>query len=106
MQIENNKAQIALIQQFQKLYKNQLVEMIRTEYGRGHNLYSDFDPYPGWDSHHLYAYTIEGKAIKVVERVNGLCLALYQDGYETEYIPLEVTDFPIEVLFNIYCQMK
>lgn len=104
--IDEARGKLDLMVRQISLFRKELVAMIRIEYSRGHNLYSDFDPYPGWDSHHLYAYTIEGKTIKVVERVNGLCLALYQDGYETEYIPLEVTDFPIEVLFNIYCQMK
>ena len=106
-QLENNKTQISLMQSFQKLYRNQLCGMILSELRRGHNLVGRFDPYPGWDSHHLCGYEIENKTMVVEEMADGcMVLALYQEGYDTERLPLSASDFPIEVLFNIYEAMK
>lgn len=106
-QLENNKTQISLMQSFLKLYRNQLCGMILSELRRGHNLVGRFDPYPGWDSHHLCGYEIENKTMVVEEMADGcMVLALYQEGYDTERLPLSASDFPIEVLFNIYEAMK
>lgn len=106
-QLENNKTQISLMQSFLKLYRNQLCVMILSELRRGHNLVGRFDPYPGWDSHHLCGYEIENKTMVVEEMDDGyMVLALYQEGYDTERLPLSASDFPIEVLFNIYKEMK
>ena len=106
-QLENNKTQISLMQSFLKLYRNQLCGMILSELRRGHNLVGRFDPYPGWDSHHLCGYEIENKTMVVEEMDDGyMVLALYQEGYDTERLPLSASDFPIEVLFNIYMEMK
>ena len=106
-QLENNKTQISLMQSFLKLYRNQLCVMILSELRRGHNLVGRFDPYPGWNSHHLCGYEIENKTMVVEEMADGcMVLALYRDGYYTERLPLSASDFPIEVLFNIYEAMK
>lgn len=106
-QLELNKTQISLMQSFLKLYRNQLCGMILSELRRGHNLVGRFDPYPGWDSHHLYGYEIDNKTMVVEEMADGcMVLALYQEGYDTERLPLSASDFPIEVLFNIYKEMK
>lgn len=106
-QLENNKTQISLMQSFLKLYRNQLCVMILSELRRGHNLVGRFDPYPGWDSHHLCGYEIENKTMVVEEMADGcMVLALYQEGYDTERLHLSASDFPIEVLFNIYEAMK
>lgn len=106
-QLELNKTQISLMQSFLKLYRNQLCGMILSELRRGHNLVGRFDPYPGWDSHHLCGYEIENKTMVVEEMDDGyMVLALYQEGYDTERLPLSASDFPIEVLFNIYKAMK
>lgn len=107
IQLENNKAQIALIRQFQKLHKKQLVEMIRMEHSRGHNLFSDFDPYPGWGSYYLCGYSIENHTMVVEEMNDGtMVLALYQEGWDTVRLPLTADDFPIAVLMEIYASMK
>ena len=106
-ELELNKTLISLMQSFQKLYRNQLCGMILSELRRGHNLVGRFDPYPGWDSHHLYGYEIDNKTMVIEEMADGcMVLALYQDGYDTERLPLSASDFPIEVLFNIYASMK
>ena len=106
-QLELNKTQVSLMQSFLKLYRNQLCGMILSELRRGHNLVGRFDPYPGWDSHHLYGYEIENKTMVVEEMADGcMVLALYQEGYDTERLPLSASDFPIEVLLNIYAAMK
>lgn len=106
-QLELNKTQISLMQSFLKLYRNQLCGMILSELRRGHNLVGRFDPYPGWDSHRLYGYEIENKTMVVEEMGDGcMVLALYQEGYDTERLPLSASDFPIEVLFNIYASMR
>lgn len=106
-QLENNKTQISLMQSFLKLYRNQLCVMILSELRRGHNLVGRFDPYPGWDSHDLCGYEIENKTMVVEEMADGcMVLTLYQEGYDTERLPLSASDFPIEVLFNIYKEMK
>lgn len=106
-QLELNKTQISLIQSFLKLYRNQLCGMILSELRRGHNLVGRFDPYPGLDSHHLCGYEIENKTMVVEEMADErIALALYQEGYDTERLPLSASDFPIEVLFNIYEAMK
>ena len=105
--LELNKTQISLMQSFLKLYRNQSCGMILSELRRGHNLVGRFDPYPGWDSHHLCGYEIENKTMVVEEMAAGyMVLALYQEGYDTERLPLSASDFPIEVLFNIYEAMK
>lgn len=106
-QLENNKTQISLMQSFLKLYRNQLCGMILSELRRGHNLVGRFDPYPGWDSHHLCGYEIANKTMVVEEMADGcMVLALYQEGYDTKRLPLSASDFPIEVLLNIYEAMK
>lgn len=106
-QLELNKTQISLMQSFLKLYRNQLCGMILSELRRGHNLVGRFDPYHGWDSHHLYGYEIDNKTMVVEEMADGcMVLALYQEGYDTERLPLSASDFPIEVLFSIYEAMK
>ena len=87
--------------------KHRLEQMIKKEVSRGHNLVGRFDPYPGWDSHHLCGYEIENKTMVVEEMDDGyMVLALYQEGYDTERLYLSASDFPIEVLFNIYEAMK
>ena len=106
-ELELNKTLISLMQSFQKLYRNQLCGMILSELRRGHNLVGRFDPYPGWDSHHLCGYEIENKTMVIEEMADGcMVLALYQEGYDTERLPLSASDFPIEVLLNIYEAMK
>lgn len=106
-QLELNKTQISLMQSFLKLYRNQLCGMILSELRRGHNLVGRFDPYPGWDSHHLCGYEIENKTMVVEEMADErIALALYQEGYDTERLPLSASDFPIEVLMTIYASMK
>lgn len=106
-QVELNKVQIDLIKSFHKLHRRQICEMIRGELHRGHNLQADFDPYPGWDSHHLCGYEIENKTMVVEEMADGyVVLALYQEGYDTERLHLSASDFPIEVLMTIYASMK
>lgn len=109
-QVELNKVQIDLMKSFHRLHRMQICEMIRGELHRGHNLQADFDPYPGWNSHHLCGYVIEQKDIKVIEshEVNDdvLCIAFYQDGYEDIIIPLIADIVPIEVLITIYASMK
>lgn len=110
LQVERNGAQIDLIKKMQRLCRAQLVEMIKGELHRGHNLYSDFDPYPGWGSHQLCGYEIEMKEIKIIESPevddDVLCIAFYQEGCEDIILPLVCDFFPIEVLFNIYASMK
>lgn len=105
--VDESRGKLELIVKQVKLFREELVEMIREEFDRGHNLHSDFDPYPGWDSHHLCGYEIEQKTI-VVEALAGgvMCLALYQEGYDVDRLMLTASDFPVEVLFNIYNQMK
>ena len=106
-QLELNKTQISLMQSFLKLYRNQLCGMILSELRRGHNLVGRFDPYPGSDSHHLCGYEIDNKTMVVEEMADGcMVLALYQEGYDTERLPLSASDFPIEVLMTIYASMK
>ena len=110
LQVERNGAQIDLIKKMQRLCRAQLVEMIKGELHRGHNLYSDFDPYPGWGSHQLCGYEIEMKEIKIIESPevddDVLCIAFYQEFCEDIILPLVCDFFPIEVLFNIYASMK
>ena len=106
-QIAENADEINVMQQRISLDKHRLEQMIKKEVRRGHNLVGPFDPYPGWDSHHLYGYEIENKTMVVEEMADGcMVLALYQEGYDTERLPLSASDFPIEVLFNIYEAMK
>lgn len=105
--IDENRGKLELISKQVNIFRAELAEMIREEFNRGHNLHSDFDPYPGWDSHHLCAYVIEGKTMVVEEMQDGMMvLALYQEGYDTTRLALTAPDFPVEVLFNIYNQMK
>ena len=106
-QVADNAEEIDVMRQHLSLDKNRLEQMIKKEVRRGHNLVGRFDPYPGWDSHHLYGYEIDNKTMVVEEMADGcMVLALYQDGYDTERLPLSASDFPIEVLFNIYEAMK
>ena len=106
-QIAENADEINVMQQRISLDKHRLEQMIKKEVRRGHNLVGWFDPYPGWDSHHLCGYEIENKTMVVEEMADGcMVLALYQEGYDTEHLPLSASDFPIEVLFNIYKEMK
>lgn len=105
--IDENRGKLDLIINQVEVFRNHLVNMIQSELHRGHNLQPDFDPYPGWDSHHLCGYEIEQKTLVIEERHGGfISLSMYQDGYDTEYIYLNSSDFPIEVLINIYNQMK
>ena len=56
---------------------------------------------------YVYGYEIDNKTMVVEEMADGcMVLALYQEGYDTERLPLSASDFPIEVLFNIYEAMK
>lgn len=106
-QIAENADEINVMQQRISLDKHRLEQMIKKEVRRGHNLVGRFDPYPGWDSRQLYGYEIENKTMVVEEMADGcMVLALYQEGYDTERLPLSASDFPIEVLFNIYASMK
>lgn len=106
-QIADNADEIRVMQQRLSLDKHRLEQMIKKEVRRGHNLVGRFDPYPGWDSHHLCGYEIENKTMVVEEMADGyMALALYQEGYDTERLHLSASDFPIEVLFNIYASMK
>lgn len=106
-QIADNANEISIMQQRISLDKHRLEQMIKKEVRRGHNLVGRFDPYPGWDSHHLCGYEIDNKSMVVEEMADGcMVLALYQEGYDTERLPLSAYDFPIEVLFNIYEAMK
>ena len=106
-QIADNADEINVMRQRLSLDKHRLEQMIKKEVRRGHNLVGRFDPYPGWDSHHLCGYEIENKTMVVEEMADGyMALALYQDGYDTERLHLSASDFPIEVLFNIYKAMK
>lgn len=106
-QIADNADEIRVMQQRLGLDKYRLEQMIKKEVRRGHNLVGRFDPYPGWDSHHLCGYEIENKTMVVEEMADGhMTLALYQEGYDTERLHLSASDFPIEVLFNIYNAMK
>lgn len=106
-QIADNADEIRVMQQRLSLDKHRLEQMIKKEVRRGHNLVGRFDPYPGWDSHHLCGYEIENKTMVVEEMADGyMALALYQEGYDTERLHLSASDFPIEVLFNIYKAMK
>lgn len=105
--IANNADEISIMEQRLSLDKCRLEQMIKKEVRRGHNLVGRFDPYPGWDSHHLCGYEIENKTMVVEETTDGcMVLALYQEGYDTERLYLSASDFPIEVLFNIYKEMK
>lgn len=106
-QIADNADEIRVMQQRLGLDKHRLEQMIKKEVRRGHNLVGRFDPYPGWDSHHLCGYEIENKTMVIEETTDGcMVLALYQEGYDTERLYLSASDFPIEVLFNIYEEMK
>lgn len=106
-QVADNANEIDLIKTCLCLYRYRLEKMIKKEFRRGHNLVGRFDPYPGWDSHHLCGYEIENKTMVIEETTDGcMVLALCQEGYDTERLPLSASDFPIEVLFNIYEAMK
>lgn len=106
-QIADNADEINAFKQYLRLVRHCLEKMIKREVRRGHNLVGRFDPYPGWDSHHLCGYEIENKTMVVEEMADGrMAIALYQEGYNTERLPLSASDFPIEVLFNIYEAMK
>lgn len=106
-QIADNADEINAFKQYLSLVRHLLEKMIKREVRRGHNLVGRFDPYPGWDSHHLCGYEIENKTMVIEETTDGcMVLALYQEGYDTEHLYLSASDFPIEVLFNIYKEMK
>lgn len=105
--IADNADEISIMEQRLSLDKYRMEQMIKKEVRRGHNLVGRFDPYPGWDSHHLYGYEIDNKTMVVEEMADGcMVLALYQEGYDTERLPLSASDFPIEVLMTIYASMK
>lgn len=106
-QIAGNADEIRIMKQRISLDKHRLEQMIKKKARRGYNLVGRFEPYLGWDSHHLCGYEIENKTMVIEEMSDGcMALALYQEGYDTERLYLSASDFPIEVLFNIYEAMR
>lgn len=105
--IAENRGQIDLIMAQLDLFRHELVDMIRCERQRGHNIPMHFDPYPGWGSLSFYGYNVGGKTFGIDILGDGSpAIVLYEPGEDNITISLSASDFPIEVLFNIYNEMK
>lgn len=106
-QIADNADEISVMQQRLSLDKYRLVQMIKKEIRRGHNLQVGFDPYPGWGAASFYGYPYETKTFGLdILGDDSVAIVMYEPGRDNITISLSASDFPIEVLFNIYAAMK
>lgn len=105
--VAENRGEIDLIMTQLSLFRSELVDMIRVERVRGHNIPMHFDPYPGWGSLSFYGYNVGGKTFGIDILGDGSpAIVLYEPGEDNITISLNVEDFPIEVLIHIYNEMK
>lgn len=105
--VAENRGEIDLILTQLSLFRSELIDMIRVERRRGHNIPMHFDPYPGWGSLSFYGYNVGGKTFGIDILGDGSpAIVLYEPGEDNITINLLAPDFPIEVLFNIYNEMK
>ena len=106
-QIAENADEINVMQQCISLYKHRLEQMIKKEVRRGHNLQVGFDPYPGWGATSFYGYLYKTKTFGLdILGDDSVAIVMYEPGRDNITISLSASDFPIEVLFNIYEAMK
>lgn len=102
--IDENRGKVELMEKQLELFRKELIEMIRVELRRGHNLQKGFDPHPGWGALSFYGYAVENDTdYKIVDDMSIIFIASAGD---VEKVSLLAPDFPIEVLFNIYNSMK
>lgn len=103
--IDKNSGKLQIIETQLAFFKSELVDMIRQELGRGHNIPEDFDPYPGWGSPYLCGYNIECHVASI--RIDESdALVLHFEGCDSFDIYIGGSDFPIAVLMHIYECMK
>lgn len=102
--IDENRGKVELMEKQLDLFRKELVEMIRVELQRGHDLQKGFDPYPGWGALSFYGYAIECDTEYKI--TNDMSIIFIPAGGGVEKVSLSAPDFPINVLFNIYNSMK
>lgn len=106
-QIAENADEINVMQQRLSLDKHRLEQMIKKEVRRGHNLQVGFDPYPGRGAASFYGYLYKTKTFGLdILGDDSVAIVMYEPGRDNITISLSDSDFPIEVLFNIYKEMK
>lgn len=102
--IDTNRGKVDLISKQLELFRKELVEMIRTEFKRGHRLPEHWTTHPGWGSISFYGYFVEYDTVYRIEEDDTISFLDAMGNLQKVY--LMASDFPIDILLHIYNSMK